>query len=1194
MRQMRSLLLFGLTSAISASAMFCGTVGMAEQFAAPTVRIVDKIDESNLVRLKGNTHPLANAKNDVGRVSPTLPMTDLILVLSRDPGQQAAFDKFVANQYDPSSPDFHQWLTPDQVGSNFGPAESDVLTVTNWLTGHGFSVREVTKDRLSIRFSGTAAQAESTFHTEIHNLSVKGVAHIGNMSDPQIPAALSQVVVGVKALHNFFPRPLHRMGSQVKLSREAGGWERVSGSSPSVRPSVQSLSGAPGRAASTAERKAGAQFTINVPATGGSTGTAAYTEEDIAPYDFATIYNVLPLWNKGIDGTGQTIAIAGTSDISQNDISTFRTFFGLPTNLPANTPQIVHPNPSLPGGDDPGICTGTTGVCTIDDLLENSLDVEWSASVAKNAQIVLVTAASQSTTDDTLYDAESYIVNNVTAHVVSVSYGECELFQGTSGNTEYNTLWQDAASEGIAVFVAAGDSGAAACDQGGDASGTPYAAEFGLAVSGIASTPYDTAVGGTDFNWCPSTDTTACPTTPYWNASNSANQASAVGYVPEMPWNDTCANPFVLAEIIDAAKANNIAGVNNTEEACNFLAEYYSADSSATALVDTVGGGGGVSGCTTSDGSTVASCTGGYAKPSWQTGVSGIPNDGKRDVPDTSFFSSDGLLTYSAYLICVQEEGSPCTYSTDAEPFASEVGGTSASTPPMAGVMALIDQKAGSAQGFANPELYALAAKQTYANCSAETVTTSSSCLFNDIDGGTFASSFTNAQPCDYGFDVSGVDSPNCKATDSIEGENDTIGILPGYNSTVGYDLATGLGSLNVANLVNAWPTVVGSSAATVTVTPNPTTLPLSEALPVTGTVAGAVATTTKVNVAPTGTVTLTAGTYTGTATLTSSGGFSFTVPSSSLPAGTDSITVKYGGDTNYAAAQGSASVTVGAAAALTPTVTVVPAETGIDSGASLKVTATVAGTGATPTGTVTLSGGGYASGPQTLSSGSFTFTIPANSLENGTDTLTVLYFGDANYISESQTATVTVGESTFTLAATTPASIKVTVAGVASYAGTVTATCSLTTSPTGATDAPTCAGGGPTLAITLPNATTQTLTFTVSVTPPSTTIVDDLKRHHSASNRGGWIGAGSGAVLSLLVFLGIPARRRSWRSMLGVLLLMTALGSLAGCGGGGGQQTTTVTDPGTSSGSYVFTVTGVGDPAVSPAVTSTFTVVVN
>src|ERR1039457_1177207 len=152
---------------VLAGAFLFSTAAMSQQFA-PTVRIVDRIDESQLITLRGNTLPVANAKNDVGRVDPSLPMTDMILVLSRSPEQQAAFDKFVAGQYDPNSPDFHQWFTPEQVGENFGPSETAIATVTNWLPGHGFTVAEVTRDRMAIRFSGKASQVENTFHTEIH------------------------------------------------------------------------------------------------------------------------------------------------------------------------------------------------------------------------------------------------------------------------------------------------------------------------------------------------------------------------------------------------------------------------------------------------------------------------------------------------------------------------------------------------------------------------------------------------------------------------------------------------------------------------------------------------------------------------------------------------------------------------------------------------------------------------------------------------------------------------------------------------------------------------------------------------------------------------------------------------------------------------------------------------------------------
>jgi hypothetical protein len=283
------------------------------------------------------------------------------------------------------------------------------------------------------------------------------------------------------------------------------------------------------------------------------------------------------------------------------------------------------------------------------------------------------------------------------------------------------------------------------------------------------------------------------------------------------------------------------------------------------------------------------------------------------------------------------------------------------------------------------------------------------------------------------------------------------------------------------------------------------------------------------------------------------------------------------------------------------------PAASTLNSSATLSVPVTVTGTGPTPTGTVTLSSGSYNSGPFMLVGGAYTFNIPANSLDAGTDTLTVMYSGDSVYGTLNGTATVTVTESTFSLntsaIAVTPsggvspgssATAVVTISDVAGYAGTITLTCSLTTSPANANDAPNCTGGGATLPVTLPSATVQTLTFTVTTTASSTTIEEDLK-HKTASKHSGWAGAGGGAILAFLLFLGIPARRRSWRSMLGVLVVMVALGSLAGCGGGSNNNnTTTVTDPGTTPGTYTFTVQGTGNPSVTPAVQATFTVTVN
>jgi subtilase family serine protease len=214
---------------------FISATQAVTQSAAPransTPRILEKVDENQLVTLKGNTHPAATAGNDRGQVRPDLAMTDIVLVLNRGPEQQAAFDEFVSSQYDSSSSNFHHWLQPAEVGERFGPSLTDIATVSNWLASHGLSVAAVSKDRMSIRFGGTAAQVESAFDTEIHNLSINGERHIANMSDPQIPAALAPLVVGVKALHDFKPKPQHRLGATVSFDRATGKWQRIAAGS---------------------------------------------------------------------------------------------------------------------------------------------------------------------------------------------------------------------------------------------------------------------------------------------------------------------------------------------------------------------------------------------------------------------------------------------------------------------------------------------------------------------------------------------------------------------------------------------------------------------------------------------------------------------------------------------------------------------------------------------------------------------------------------------------------------------------------------------------------------------------------------------------------------------------------------------------------------------------------------------------
>jgi len=725
---------FGISVLLPFSAFALPGSSAAQQAFAPAPVA---INEGRLVRLSGNTHPHARPEFDRGLVDPQLPMDRMRLVLKRSPQQESALESLMARQLDRKSPDFHHWLTPDQFGLQYGPSDQAVQLVTGWLQNRGFRIDKVANGRTFIEFSGTAFQVQQAFHTEIHRYVVNGEEHIANSSDPQIPEALSSIVVGIDSLHNFFSQPQHHDLGTFRMDRKTGKWTPEDGN------------------------------VINKPLFTIESGSY----ELVSPYDFATIYNVAPLWNSGIDGTGQTIAIAGRSDINLADVATFRSAFG----LPANVPNVIV------NGTDPGIPSA-------DDKSENTLDVEWSGAVAKGATIKFVTSASTSTADGANLSA-TYIIDNNVAPVMSFSYGACELNKGTAGNAATNSLWQQGAAEGISIFVASGDQDSAACDGGHSA---PYAAEDGLAVSGSSSTPYDVAVGGTDLNWSNNSSTI------YWNSTNASNFSSALGYIPEVPWNDTCASTDVDTLI------GTPTGYDN-EQTCQLILRLgYQSD----VLVNVAGGTGGVSDCTTPSSTTPASCSGGYAKPSWQTGI-GVPADGKRDVPDVALFASNGALN-TAYVICDSDTGS-CTFGTDSDAYAQGVGGTSVASPAMAGIMALVNQQMHSPQGNANADFYALAALDNRSSCNSNTVASGNTCNFYDI------TSDNNAAPC----------APNSKDC-TVHHSGDSVGIINGYTAGVGYDLATGLGSVNAQNLVNNWhlvapsatpPTVTTGTAGSITTT---------------------------------------------------------------------------------------------------------------------------------------------------------------------------------------------------------------------------------------------------------------------------------------------------------------------------------------------------------------------------------------
>ncbi len=751
----------------SASAEQANAVLVSSERPIVVSRVVDRVDANRVTRLQGNTHPLARPEFDRGPVGRAFPMERMMLLLKRSPEQEAALNKFMEEQTDPKSANFHHWLTPEEFGAKYGPSDYDIQAVTNWLANQGFTVDQVTKGRTIIEFSGDAGRVQDAFQTEIHHFQVNGEAHIANTIDPQIPEALSPVVAGIVSLHNFFPKPMHHFLGDFTRTKGSAGWTPLN---PETTSRPQYL--VPG---------------------------SSPNFELVTPLDFAAIYNLTPLWSAGITGAGQTIAIAGRSDVSLSDVQTFRSSFGLPANNPV---FIVN-------GTDPGVPSA-------DDKVENTLDVEWSGAVAKNATIKFVTTKSTSTSDGASASA-LYIINNNVAKVMSFSYGNCELAYGTAGNAANNSLWQQAAAQGITAFVASGDQGSAACDGGGTA---PYGAGSGLAVSGASTTPYNVAVGGTDFNWANLTKT-------YWN-TGAANTTTALGYIPEVPWNGTCASTSV-----DLLYGFTAAGYD-TEQSC----QYMLSNNFDTGLVTVAGGTGGVSKCTTPSGTTPQTCSGGYAKPSWQTGT-GVPADGKRDVPDVSLFAASGALS-DAYAIC-DSASAPCNYTNTNDAFSQAVGGTSVASPAMAGIMALVNQKMGSAQGNANVAFYKLAAKDNRGSCNTVSVASGNTCNFFDI------TTDNNAVPCVPG-------TLNCVVKHSGDG----VGILSGYSSTTGYDLATGLGSVNAANLVNNWASVVTTAPA---VTLSPTSLAFAS------TTIGSTTAAQVVTIKNTGTaaLTLTSETITGT-----------------------------------------------------------------------------------------------------------------------------------------------------------------------------------------------------------------------------------------------------------------------------------------------------------------------------------------
>jgi subtilase family serine protease len=627
---MRLMKAFSLS--VLAGALLCSTALMAQHSTA-TPRIAANVDELSLTTLKGNVPRLAQAQFDQGEAASATQLTHMRLVLSRSTEQQAALDAYLAQLQDKSSLNYHKWLTPEQFGQLYGPADSDIAALVAWLESHGLQVEPLSKGRTNIAFNGTVSQVEQAFHTSIHSFLISGgqtgeQQFYSNTTDPQIPSALAAVVKGVAHLNTIRPRPHSHRGIAGQFNPGTGRLEP----------------------ASAAEAEG-----VNPYLTTTSKGDFLY----IVPGDAATIYDTPNSYNANFssgtsyNGTGVNIGVGGQATINSSTVVDYRSkFLG---NTTAPTFQYCSSSSSCSTTAGSGYASSTSG-----DGGEAYLDTELSGGMAPGASIYYYATP---TSDGTL-GIEAAIEANV-VDIFSLSWGDCESDMVSGGNAQFNLWWEQAATQGIAVTVSSGDSGSAGCDvtQTSNGKNVPDATG-GLAVSGFASTPYNIAVGGTDFYALPSSFTT------YASTTNGAYYRSALNFIPESTWNDSTTQNGAISANIPFTSSN-----------ANIWA-----------------GSGGVSAV--------------YSRPAWQVGTGAVDSSGMRDIPDVSLMAGDSTDS-AAWLVCDDTTaGTGTANCVTQQPSGSfyfgAYGGTSTAAPSFAGILALVQQKTGSRLGQAAQELYVL------------------------------------------------------------------------------------------------------------------------------------------------------------------------------------------------------------------------------------------------------------------------------------------------------------------------------------------------------------------------------------------------------------------------------------------------------------------------------------------------------
>lgn len=736
---------------------------------APAARITAEISVSDVTPLQNSPRLFAETGIDAGRMPADTRLTGITMVFNRTAAQEADLKALLAAQQNPSSPLFHKWLTPEQFGARFGMAEGDLAKVEQWLQQQGFTIDSVGRSRNSIRFDGTVNQVELAFQTQMHYYKTSdGVQHISPATRLSVPSAFASTIESIRNLTDLRPRSMH-----VPVSRSAH-----------------------------------PDYTFN------SNGTQYVL---FAPGDIEVAYDIKSLLTAGDNGSGQTIAVMGQSEISTTDITNFQDAAGLAEKAPN---IILVPN------------TGSAAFMSGDEG-ESDLDLEWSGAMAPGATIDFVYAGN-STTSNGVFDSIAYAVDSKLGDIITVSYGSCEPELVMAGFNQ-DSVYEQAASQGQSIIASSGDSGSTACFGFTDLT---TAVQQELAVNYPASSQYVTGVGGTEITAANDAVGT------YWSSAsnNSVVLTTAQSYIPEVAWNDDA-----TSGAISPANGGGLSA-----------------------------GGGGVSTLYTT-------------QPTWQasyftaTGETN-PNSSARLVPDVALYSSP---EYPGYLYCTSDtsdwqlpaQKGSCGNSQFYDPtsgYFTIAGGTSFAAPIFAGMVAILNQKAGytAGQGLLNSSLYSLASNSTTYASAFHDVTSGN----NDCTAGTT-----------YGY---------CSSSGSTEG----------YAAGTGYDLVTGLGSVDLANLVAAWP------ASTSTLIGTTTTLSAANTSPnvnVADNITISVASDAPSTTIPTGTVAVSVNGGTATNyTLTSNG--TYVDPLTFTSAGTYSIVAQYMGDATHAASSGALSVTVG------------------------------------------------------------------------------------------------------------------------------------------------------------------------------------------------------------------------------------------------------------------------------------------